>query len=71
MIENLPSPEDKATCHEPNGWLPTGFADSIRDIMNRYVSEEVRRRNGLTPQLTSQSIPDQAQSSNSDSDSSD
>lgn len=54
MIENLPMIDENAICNEFHGWLPKDMADACREIMNKYVLEEVKRRNELAVQSTSQ-----------------
>lgn len=69
MLENLPPVEEQAVCHEVHGWLPIGMGDACRDVMNKYVSEEVKRRNELPAQSSSLLSSDNLRYSGSESDS--
>lgn len=73
MLENLETVDAQAVCHEVDGWLPPAMADTCRDIMNKYVSEEVARRNKMSNQSTNTLVMDNqgSLSSGSDSDFSD
>ncbi|KAL0273922.1 UNVERIFIED_CONTAM: hypothetical protein PYX00_006480 [Menopon gallinae] len=48
MLENLPMVDEQATCNEVHGWLPAGMSESCREVMNKYIAEEVRRRSELS-----------------------
>ncbi|KAK6618973.1 hypothetical protein RUM44_003354 [Polyplax serrata] len=60
MLENLDPIDENAICHEVDGWLPPSMADTCRDIMNKYVSEEIRRRNTLSNQSSNRIMVDSA-----------
>ena len=67
MLENLENVDESTVCHEYDGWLPPAMADTCRDIMNKYVSEEVRRRNKLSSQPNNVLMMDNQISSESES----
>ncbi|EEB14902.1 conserved hypothetical protein [Pediculus humanus corporis] len=67
MLENLENVDESTVCHEYDGWLPPAMADTCRDIMNKYVSEEVRRRNKLSSQPNNVLMIDNQISSESES----
>lgn len=72
MLENLDDVEEDAVCHEVDGWLPPSMADNCREIMNKYVLEEINRRNKLSNQTVNSLIGENhVSSSGSESDFSD
>ncbi|XP_034231129.1 general transcription factor 3C polypeptide 5 [Thrips palmi] len=42
MIEKVPFPVPDVKCHERDGWLPSGFADQCREIINNLVVETLK-----------------------------
>lgn len=42
MIEKVPLPLPDVKCHERDGWLPSGFADQCREIINNLVVETLK-----------------------------
>ncbi|GLH00761.1 hypothetical protein R5R35_002683 [Gryllus longicercus] len=43
MIIKLPPPAPDAVCHEKHGWMPSGLDDQCREILNRLVTEVLRK----------------------------
>lgn len=50
MIIKLPPPVPDAVCHEKNGWMPSGLDDQCREILNRLVTEVLRKEHLQRPQ---------------------
>ncbi|KAK0088056.1 hypothetical protein PV326_004954 [Microctonus aethiopoides] len=44
MLAKLPAPLPGAKCHEKRGWLPIGFDDQCREILNRQVRAVLRKQ---------------------------
>lgn len=42
LMEKLPAVSPDVTCHERDGWLPAGFADQCREIINNLVVETLK-----------------------------
>uniref|UniRef100_A0A1B6FP34 General transcription factor 3C polypeptide 5 n=1 Tax=Cuerna arida TaxID=1464854 RepID=A0A1B6FP34_9HEMI len=51
MVERLPRIQPGVKCHERLGWLPAGFAEQCRDIINNLVVEQIKivRENNSQP----------------------
>lgn len=43
MVERLPRIAAGVKCHERLGWLPPGFAEQCRDIINNCVIEQIKK----------------------------
>lgn len=43
MVARLPRIAPGSICHERLGWLPPGFAEQCRDIINNIVIEQLKR----------------------------
>ncbi|XP_046410885.1 general transcription factor 3C polypeptide 5 isoform X1 [Neodiprion fabricii] len=44
MLEKLPNPSPETKCHEKMGWLPVGFDDHCREIINKQLRGVLRKR---------------------------
>ncbi|XP_063985821.1 general transcription factor 3C polypeptide 5 [Diachasmimorpha longicaudata] len=44
MLDKLPDPLPGTKCHEKRGWLPSGFSDQCREIINRQVKAVLRKK---------------------------
>ena len=44
MLDKIPTPLTGATCNEKSGWLPAGFDDQCREIINNLVQEQLIRK---------------------------
>lgn len=42
VIDKVPLPLPDVKCHERDGWLPSGFADQCREIINNLVVETLK-----------------------------
>ncbi|XP_054285252.1 general transcription factor 3C polypeptide 5-like [Macrosteles quadrilineatus] len=67
MVERLPRLPPSSKCHERLGWLPPGFAEQCRDIMNSLVSQQIQREQAADSQSgTSEAYDDQGDSQDED-----
>lgn len=53
MMQKLPLPLPDFKCHERDGWLPSGFADQCREIINNLVIETLKTVSPLTDETSS------------------
>ncbi|KAK3921071.1 General transcription factor 3C polypeptide 5 [Frankliniella fusca] len=53
MIQKLPLPLPDVKCHEKDGWLPSGFADQCREILNNLVIETLKTVSPMTDETSS------------------
>lgn len=44
MLAKLPDPPPDTKCHEKMGWLPVGFDDHCREIINKQVRGVLRKQ---------------------------
>lgn len=54
MMEKLPLPLPDTKCHERDGWLPSGFADQCREIINNLVVEILKTVGPADESMTSE-----------------
>lgn len=41
MLDRLPAPTPNDDCDDKNGFFPPGFIDQVREIMKKYVMQEL------------------------------
>lgn len=46
MLDKVPSPISGSICNEKTGWLPLGFDDQCREILNIIVRENISVKRG-------------------------
>lgn len=66
MLDNLPMVDDQAVCHEIHGWLPKEMGEKCREILNKHVEEEVKRRNDQSHSTNQAQMKQSYSSSESD-----
>lgn len=44
MLDKLPDVLPGTKCHKKRGWLPSGFGDQCREIINRQVKAVLRKQ---------------------------
>lgn len=42
MLTRLPPVPPGTKCDDKNGWLPSSFTESCREIANKYITEHVQ-----------------------------
>jgi len=47
MLAKLPKHLPGVKCHEKRGWLPSGFSEQCREIINRQVRATLRRQRNM------------------------
>ncbi|KAF7990553.1 hypothetical protein HCN44_000358 [Aphidius gifuensis] len=47
MLAKLPDPQPGTKCDEKHGWLPVGFSDQCREIINKHVRVVLRKRSNI------------------------